>query len=113
MVRATVTTTGVASGVVTVDVEVAPAALDELALLWRSLPPLGPWVEDAACGSLDMPDVFVAGTKPSADELALVERVCRRCPVRRACAEYAASAAVWGVWGGQWHGSRGKRQDAA
>ena len=69
----------------------ADLVVDPLADLWRSLPPLGPWVDDAACGRLGVPELFTATTKPPADELALIERTCRRCPVRQECADYAAS----------------------
>jgi hypothetical protein len=96
------------------DVEpVHPAALDELAGLWRDLPPLGAWVDAAACGGmLGDAEVWTAD-RPDPEELAYAERVCRRCPVRAECADYAGSAPVWGVWGGVWHGKAGKRQTAA
>lgn len=85
--------------------------LDLLADL-PSLLPLGPWVEAAACGALGLAEVYT-GNKPDAEELAVAERVCRRCPVRRECGEHAASEAVWGVWAGEWHDGRAGRHVAA
>lgn len=85
-------------------------AADELAALWRNLPPIGEWVEDASCGPLADVEVWTAD-HPDVEELAVAERVCRRCPVRQECASYAASTAVWGLWAGTWHG--GRRTSAA
>jgi hypothetical protein len=88
-------------------------AQDELVDLWRDLPPLGEWVDDAACGGM-LGDVEVwTADRPDPDELAYAERVCRHCPVRAECADYAASAPVWGMWAGVWHGTGRTRQTAA
>lgn len=66
---------------------------DELAALWRALPPMG-WLEQAACGDLGWGgDVFTAD-HPDTRELALAEAVCRRCPVLSDCASYAAQVPV-------------------
>lgn len=72
------------------------ALLDDLA----HLDPLGPWVSDAACRGLA--EVFTE--RPAhRDELAVIERVCRRCPVRAEClasptrAPYTASMAGCGT----------------
>lgn len=91
-----------------------PSVLDELAAALAALPPMGAWVLDASCGDLglDAADVFTQD-RPDPDELAVAERVCRRCPVRRECADYAARTPVYGVWGGTWHGEQRKRQQAA
>jgi hypothetical protein len=100
---------------VTTDLEpVRSPVLDELARALSRLPPLGPWVEDAACGGLglDASEVFTAD-HPDPEELALAEAVCWRCPVRQECADYAAQAPVWGLWAGEWHGRRGARGVAA
>lgn len=86
---------------------------DELAAALADLPSVGPWVELAACGPLADAPVWTADDEPDVDELALAERVCRRCPVRPACADYAATAPVYGVWGGVWHGQVRKRAEAA
>jgi hypothetical protein len=86
--------------------------VDELAELWRSLPPIGEWVDDAACGSLVDAVVWTADV-PDPDELAVAERVCRRCPVREECHAYAAQAPVWGLWGGIWNGTPRRQQPAA
>jgi hypothetical protein len=90
-----------------------PTVLDELARALVDLPPIGAWVELAACGPLAGADVWTADDEPDADELAVAERVCRRCPVRQECADYAGSAPVHGVWGGVWHGQVRKRVEAA
>jgi len=94
-------------------VPVCPVVLDELAAALVDLPPLGAWVELAACGPLADADVWTSDDEPEADELAVAERVCRRCPVRGPCADYAATAPVHGVWGGVWHGQVRKPREAA
>lgn len=73
---------------------------------------MGAWVLDASCGDLglDAAEVFTQD-RPDPEELAVAERVCRRCPVRQECAAYAASAPAWGIWPGVWHG--GRRTSAA
>jgi transposase len=43
----------------------------------------------------------------------LAERTCRRCPVRRECADHAAQAPVYGLWAGVWHSEKARRQQAA
>lgn len=93
------------------DVEDRPV-LDELARALAHLPPLGAWVELAACGPLAGADVWTTDM-PDPEELAVAERVCRRCPVRQECAAYAAQAPVYGVWGGRWHGETRSRERAA
>ncbi len=99
---------------VTVELDLVPApALEELARAVADLPPLGEWVELAACGPLAGADVWTADDEPDAEELALAERVCRRCPVRQACADYAVSAPVYGVWGGVWRSEARRQQRAA
>ncbi len=83
--------------------------LDELALALAGLPVLGEWVEDAACGSLGAgADVFTAD-HPDVEELAYAEAMCWRCPVRQECADYAAQAPVYGLWGATWHRTRTSR----
>jgi len=94
-------------------VTAAPLVLDELAAALVDLPPIGAWVAGAACGPLAGADVWTADDEPDVEELAVAERVCRRCPVRQECADYAASAPVWGIWGGVWHGQAQRRQRAA
>lgn len=95
----------------TVDVDPDPAGLAELARALVDLPPLGPWVTDAACGPLVDAEVWTADA-PDVEELAVAVRVCRRCPVRRECASYAASAPVHGLWGGHWRQVRSGRRAA-
>jgi hypothetical protein len=89
-----------------------PAVLDELASALAKVPPVGAWVELAACGSLPGVDEWTAD-HPDAEELALAVRVCRHCRVRQECAGYAAEAPVWGLWAGEWHGRHGRPVPAA
>lgn len=66
-------------------------------------PPLGAWLEHAACAVLDeVTAAIFTADRPTADELDEAESVCWRCPVRQDCADYAASAAVYGMWAGVW-----------
>ena len=77
------------------------------------LPPIGGWVAGAACGPLADADIWTSDDEPDVEELALAERVCRRCPVRQECADYAAQAGAYGVWGGRWHdGTHGSQRAA-
>lgn len=94
--------------------EERPAVLDELAAALARLPPMGAWVLDASCGDLglDAADVFTQD-RPEPEELALAERVCRRCPVLSDCCAYAARAPVYGLWAGAWHDGRRSRKAAA
>lgn len=55
------------------------------------------WMDDGACRDVD-PELFfparAVDTEPA-------KRVCRGCPVREACLEYAvAERVVFGIWGG-------------
>jgi hypothetical protein len=88
--------------------------VDVLAALLRELPPLGPWVEEASCGDLGLhaTEIFTSD-HPDADELALAEATCWRCPVRRQCADYAAQTPVYGLWGASWHTGNASRARAA
>ena len=80
---------------------------DSLDRLLSSTPPLGSWVEDAACADpdVDVADVYTADA-PAVHDLALATAVCSRCPVRRECGDYAARAAVYGLWGATWRGRK-------
>jgi hypothetical protein len=91
-----------------------PAVLDELARALASLPPLGPWIEDATCATLGIAgsEVFTAD-HPDPDELELAEATCWRCPVRQECADYAARTPAYGLWGARWHSGRAARRQAA
>jgi hypothetical protein len=65
------------------------------------LAPLGAWVSDAACRGLDGFTHY-----PHDDELRLLERICRRCPVLASCAALGASEPVTAsVYAGQWRNS--------
>lgn len=70
---------------------------DALADLLAKAPPLGPWVEHAGCA--DLGDAFTADN-PAPGDVAVLERVCRKCPVRAACAAYADDTGALGMWGG-------------
>ena len=64
----------------------------------------GPWADDALCAQTD-PDIWfpeIGGHR----EAAMARRICRACPVRTECLDYAlAGADTWngfttGIWGG-------------
>jgi WhiB family redox-sensing transcriptional regulator len=55
------------------------------------------WRDDAACKGLH-PNLFFVGKGARADE---AKELCRGCPVRVACAEFAIrTSQQFGVWGG-------------
>ncbi|HEX2701446.1 MAG TPA: WhiB family transcriptional regulator [Acidimicrobiales bacterium] len=55
------------------------------------------WRQRAACRGVD-PDVFYPASDEEAEE---AKSICRMCPVREACLEYAlANRERDGVWGG-------------
>lgn len=55
------------------------------------------WVDQAICSQTD-PEIFFPRPGGTTAEAKLV---CRRCPVRAACKQWAADAAQpYGVWGG-------------
>ena len=59
-----------------------------------------PWVADALCREVD-PDAFFpeVGAKGRADTAAAIT-VCRQCPVREKCLEYALVHNIpYGIWG--------------
>lgn len=62
----------------------------------------------AACASRDHDPELWFSTEPEDRDAA--KRICRGCPLRQRCADYAASRTVAGVWGGT---SRYDRQQAA
>jgi WhiB family redox-sensing transcriptional regulator len=60
------------------------------------------WRAQAACHDLD-PDLFfpVGVTGPAVGHIAAAKAVCRGCPVRVECLEFAISTnQEYGVWGG-------------
>lgn len=75
-----------------------PSVLDELAAALAKAPPLGDWIDDAACARLGDrgADVFTADGVLDGDVLDAAVRVCRHCPVQQ-CATYAASDRVRAV----------------
>lgn len=57
----------------------------------------GDWALDAACRGMD-PELWFAERGDSTRE---AKEVCRTCPVRLECREYAmTNGEKWGVWGG-------------
>ncbi len=57
------------------------------------------WMADAACRDADL-DVFF-DTVRNPDTLADAKRICKRCPVRDDCLDYAlATDQTDGIWGG-------------
>jgi WhiB family redox-sensing transcriptional regulator len=64
-----------------------------------------PWAAYASCRSLD-PDLFFPVSEGSPDEAL---KVCRACPVREECLEWALDTRVpYGIWGG--HTERERRR---
>jgi WhiB family redox-sensing transcriptional regulator len=56
------------------------------------------WDEEASCRSVD-PEVFFPD-RPS-DHASMAKAICRGCPVRAQCLEFALEARLdYGVWGG-------------
>lgn len=60
------------------------------------------WREQAACRDLDPKLFFTIGTTgAAADQIAEAKAVCKRCPVREACLQFAfETKQEAGVWGG-------------
>jgi len=60
------------------------------------------WDDQAACQSVDPELFFPAGQDtPSQDGVNAAVRVCRGCPVRLQCLEFALETRLeYGVWGG-------------
>lgn len=60
------------------------------------------WRRSAACRDVDPTLFFPVGvTGPAIPQIAEAKAVCRRCPVRLACLQYAlVSYQEFGVWGG-------------
>lgn len=59
------------------------------------------WLADAACEDV-APEIFFPSSSASASfNVPEARRICRSCPVRMQCLEYAlANNERWGVWGG-------------
>lgn len=56
------------------------------------------WMQDARCAEFDDPDLFFSNRS---EDIMVVRKVCEKCPVRFACAEYAIENQIEdGVWGG-------------
>jgi WhiB family redox-sensing transcriptional regulator len=69
-----------------------------------------PWMARAVCTQTD-PDAFFPGEGASAE---VPIAICRRCPVRRRCADYAIQHKErFGVWGGTLTPERRKKWLAA
>ncbi len=66
------------------------------------------WREYAECRTVD-PDLFfpIGGTGPSLVQIENAKSVCRRCPVRENCLNWALETGQnIGVWGGRTEGER-------
>jgi len=62
-----------------------------------------PWIEHAACKGIDT-EVFFAETVEAIHE---AQAICRDCPVKRECLDYAVEAnCTFGVYGGLTHRQR-------
>jgi WhiB family redox-sensing transcriptional regulator len=65
------------------------------------------WWKHAACAGTDAELFFPVGDGPAVGpQVEAAKAVCRDCPVRRDCLEYALSTNVTGVWGGYAEGER-------
>ncbi|MFI7448043.1 WhiB family transcriptional regulator [Nonomuraea sp. NPDC049714] len=68
------------------------------------------WMADGLCSQTD-PEEFFPDTGESSDA---AKQVCRDCPVRERCLEYALAEGIeFGVWGGLTASERAKRLDLA
>lgn len=60
------------------------------------------WQDQAQCGGADR-ELFFADDMRDTTAKARVDQaraICRVCPVRQACLDYALATSAWGVWGG-------------
>jgi WhiB family redox-sensing transcriptional regulator len=75
-----------------------------VALSWQEAGPRRPeaWRLDAACRHVDPDLFFPTGTaRSAADHIEAAKAVCRACPVRRPCLDFAlGSHQDAGIWGG-------------
>lgn len=66
------------------------------------------WAQRAACAASETPDLWFP-EHGSGDGSAPAVRICRRCPVRKACLRHALDHDITdGVWGG--HSPRARNQ---
>lgn len=78
---------------------VSNAGVRDVASAMRRAVPVGerPWIERKACLNCD-PGVFFVRTGENANQ---AKRICRSCPVRRECLDWALAAKPWGgIYGG-------------
>lgn len=62
------------------------------------LTPVGPWMAEAKCASVDDPDIFYP---PNGSKGTRARRICAECPVQAQCLESALAAdEEYGIWGG-------------
>lgn len=61
-----------------------------------------PWYEDALCGDYDAELFFPSGRgAQAARQIAQAKLICRQCPVRDECLEFALQGRhTHGIWGG-------------
>lgn len=84
------------------------AALAELLEAIATLPPVGPWVTDAACRGQG--DVFTSHPQSRAAQ-DLIRRTCLACPVIADCDRYSRRWPADGVWAGRWRSPTGDVTD--
>lgn len=59
------------------------------------------WMALALCGQGDNPDLFFPSHINGVADARAARKVCRKCPVRAECLEYALNdSRITGVWGG-------------
>lgn len=72
-------------------------------LLFARLEPQGEWVREALCARDDNPDRWfpASGMNQYSEALAETKAICRRCPVKNPCLEWALkSKEPHGIFGG-------------
>ena len=60
------------------------------------------WRESAICAGVDT-DLFFPSTKAGVDQ---ARRICKVCPVRQECLQFAVEHDPWGIWAGTTRGQR-------
>jgi WhiB family transcriptional regulator, redox-sensing transcriptional regulator len=85
---------------------VRPAPADSCPPAWE---PPGEWVERAQCAQSGFPDAWFPDGEFGGDligmtTMKIAKRICRECPVRLACLNYALQHETgtyrWGIYGG-------------
>lgn len=76
----------------------------------RYVPPRPPWMDEAGCAGIGSDWWYPPARRDGSDDSGReAKRVCRSCPVRVECLEYAlAINEEFGIWGGLTPGERRK-----